>query len=35
MRERAAVHGGTVQAEPAAGGGFCVLARLPLDEEHR
>jgi signal transduction histidine kinase len=30
MRERAAVHGGELIAEPAAGGGFRVRARLPL-----
>jgi signal transduction histidine kinase len=30
MRERAAVHGGTLHAGPATGGGFTVSARLPL-----
>ncbi len=30
MRERAAVHGGTLAAGPAGGGGFTVSARLPL-----
>jgi signal transduction histidine kinase len=30
MRERAAVHGGSLAAGPAAGGGFAVSARLPL-----
>ena len=30
MRERAAVHGGTLAAGPASGGGFVVSARLPL-----
>jgi signal transduction histidine kinase len=33
MRERAAVYGGRVSAEPAPGGGFEVLARLPVKEE--
>lgn len=33
MRERAAVYGGQVSAAPAAGGGFEVVARLPVKEE--
>jgi signal transduction histidine kinase len=32
MRERAAVYGGSVRAEPAAGGGFQVIAWLPIKE---
>jgi signal transduction histidine kinase len=31
MRERAELHGGTFSAGPAAGGGFAVLATLPLE----
>ncbi|QNG21412.1 sensor histidine kinase [Rhodococcus triatomae] len=32
MTERARLHGGTLHAGPAAGGGFRVAARLPYDE---
>jgi signal transduction histidine kinase len=34
MRERAASAGGSLDAGPAAGGGFAVRARLPLPGEH-
>jgi signal transduction histidine kinase len=33
MRERAAVYGGTIRAEPAVGGGFEVIAQLPVKQE--
>jgi signal transduction histidine kinase len=33
MRERAAVYGGQVSAEPVPGGGFEVVARLLVKEE--
>jgi signal transduction histidine kinase len=33
MRERAAVYGGDVSAEPVPGGGFEVIARLPVKQE--
>ena len=32
MRERVGLHGGSIQAGPGAGGGFCVQARLPLGD---
>ena len=35
MRERAGLHGGTLEAGPAPGGGFAVSARIPLREEAR
>jgi signal transduction histidine kinase len=33
MRERAALHGGNVEASPGAHGGFTVRARIPLTSE--
>jgi len=33
MRERVALHGGSIDAGPRAGGGFAVRAQLPLAEE--
>ncbi|GLZ06349.1 hypothetical protein Acsp03_38150 [Actinomadura sp. NBRC 104412] len=33
MRERAAVYGGEVRARPRVGGGFEVIARIPVQEE--
>ncbi|MGO9793503.1 MAG: sensor histidine kinase [Solirubrobacteraceae bacterium] len=33
MRERVALHGGSVDARPRAGGGFAVRAQLPLAQE--
>nr|WP_255523753.1 sensor histidine kinase [Terrabacter sp. MAHUQ-38] len=33
MRERVAVHGGTLTAGPGAGGGFEVLATMPTEEQ--
>jgi signal transduction histidine kinase len=33
MRERVAVHGGSLETGTSAAGGFRVLARLPCDEE--
>lgn len=32
MRERVAVYGGSVEAAPAPGGGFCVSATIPCDD---
>ncbi|RIK10588.1 MAG: two-component sensor histidine kinase [Acidobacteria bacterium] len=33
MRERVAIYGGTLIAEPTDGGGFCVKARIPWGED--
>jgi signal transduction histidine kinase len=33
MRERVALFGGEMQAGPSAGGGYCVSARLPVQQE--
>jgi signal transduction histidine kinase len=33
MRERAALHGGSIQAGAGPGGGFTVRAHLPLTQE--
>jgi signal transduction histidine kinase len=32
MRERVVTYGGTLQVGPAAGGGFVVAARFPLED---
>jgi signal transduction histidine kinase len=31
MRERASLYGGSIRTGPGAGGGFRVLARLPIE----